>query len=189
MYRYRIILCSLLLAPLWLAFEKSIITRSDGKSPEKVLTDMFPQHTVTIHNIMLTPEEVSAIKNRTGCEPPGRLVSVYKVSNPQVVALAVVDIHTVRTQPEAVLYVFDPEVNILEVKILTFKEPEQYKPPAKWLSLLKGKNIDNHALTVRKDIPVISGATMSAHAITDHCRMASAIIYLYKQKYLNITSK
>ncbi|MCS7084000.1 MAG: FMN-binding protein, partial [Aquificaceae bacterium] len=100
----------------------------------------------------------------------------------QIVAYAFVDIHRVRTQPEVILYCIRPDGKIDVIEVLAFYEPPEYSPEDKWLALFVGKQLEKDNLRLRKDIPNISGSTLTARAITDNARKVLALWQVLFQK-------
>jgi len=81
----------------------------------------------------------------------------------------------VRTKPEVVLYIITPEGRLDVVEVLAFQEPLEYMPDEEWLKVFKGKELAPGTIRHRRDIPNITGATITARAITDNARKVLAI--------------
>ena len=67
-----------------------------------------------------------------------------------------------------------PKGEISAIEIVAFNEPPEYMPQHSYLDQFQGKNADD-TLRVGKDIPTISGATLSARNVTDGARLALAV--------------
>lgn len=80
----------------------------------------------------------------------------------------------IRTKNAAILYMVDENKTMVGVEIISFKEPSEYKPNDDWRKIFVGKTSED-ILIAGKDIPTISGATLSARAISDAARVALAI--------------
>ena len=144
--------------------------------PEIVMQEIFPDTKIEIKNIILSPDEISETKKLSGMKQEEKLVSFYLAKNgEQIIGYGYADIHYVRTHPEVVLYAINPSGEIVKVEVLSFKEPPEYKPSEKWLNLFKGKSMEKNTLLLRKDIDAISGATLTARAVTNHSRKALAL--------------
>jgi Na+-translocating ferredoxin:NAD+ oxidoreductase RnfG subunit len=63
---------------------------------------------------------------------------------------------------------------MIAIEIISFKEPSEYKPNSSWKEIFIGKTTED-TLVAGKDIATISGATMSARAISNAARVALAI--------------
>ncbi|MCD6190216.1 MAG: FMN-binding protein, partial [Sulfurimonas sp.] len=59
------------------------------------------------------------------------------------------------------------------IEIIAFNEPLEYLPSDKWNSQFENVSTDK-MLRVSKEIPTITGATLSARSITDGSRVAFA---------------
>ena len=75
----------------------------------------------------------------------------------------------VRTKNETLLVGFELDGSIKRIDLVVFLEPEEYAPPPKWLAQFKGKAVTDR-LTLGDDVMAISGATLSAHSITETAR-------------------
>lgn len=80
----------------------------------------------------------------------------------------------VRSKNAAVLYMIDTKGALKAIEIVAFNEPPEYIPSQTWLDQFKNKDAAQQ-LRVGKDIPTITGATMSARNIADGSRVALAI--------------
>ena len=86
---------------------------------------------------------------------------------------AFIDLHTVRTLPEAFLVVLSPEGVVRTLRVLAFHEPVDYLPSARWYAQFDHKALRD-SLRVGGDIHGIVGATLSARATTRGVRRALA---------------
>jgi len=148
----------------------------DFRAPQQALKDAFPGAIIEVKNIVLSEPQVEAIEKLSGVKLNTRLVSWYiaKRGN-SIVGYAYIDTHTVRTHPEVILYTITPEGKIDLIEVLSFSEPLEYMPDEEWLKVFKGKELAPGTLRHRRDIPNITGATITARAITDNARKVLAI--------------
>lgn len=147
-----------------------------GKKPEKVLSEIYPNSKIEIKNIAISDSQAEKVKELSGIKIENRLVTFYLVKvNSKIKAYAYVDIHIVRTHPEVVLYVLNERGEIELIQILSFKEPPEYMADDNWLRYLKGKTIGKDLLRLRRDVPNMTGATLTAKAITDNARKVIAL--------------
>jgi len=84
------------------------------------------------------------------------------------------DAHRVRTLQEVLMVVVDPEGRVARIEVLGFAEPPEYMAPDGWLQLFRGRGLEESTST-RGDIPVITGATLTAHATSDAVRRSLAL--------------
>jgi hypothetical protein len=85
-----------------------------------------------------------------------------------------IDVHNVRTLPEAFLVVLSREGSVRMVRVLAFHEPLEYMPSARWYQQFDQKTIAD-PLRLGGDVHAIVGATLSAQATTQGVRRALAI--------------
>lgn len=81
----------------------------------------------------------------------------------------------IRTKHATILYIFSSKKIIKGIEILKFKEPSEYEPNRAWQDMFVGKTSQNR-LKAGQDIPLISGATLSARAISDATRIALIVL-------------
>ncbi|MCS7230110.1 MAG: FMN-binding protein [Candidatus Kryptonium sp.] len=149
---------------------------AQSKKPEKVLSEIYPDSKIEIKNIVISDLQAEKVKNLSGVEIDTRLITFYLVkSNSKIRAYAYVDVHIVRTHPEVVLYVLNERGEIELIQILSFKEPPEYMADENWLKYLKGKTLGKDLLKLRRDVPNMTGATLTAKAITDNARKVIAL--------------
>jgi hypothetical protein len=84
------------------------------------------------------------------------------------------DAHRVRTLQEVLMVVVSPQGLVSRIEVLGFAEPPEYMAPDGWLELFRGRGLDESTST-RGDIPVITGATLTAHATSDAVRRSLAL--------------
>ena len=74
-----------------------------------------------------------------------------------------------------VLYTITPEGKIDVIEVLAFNEPLEYMPEERWLKLFAGKQLNKDPIRLKRDIPNMTGATLTARAITDNTRKVLAM--------------
>ena len=79
------------------------------------------------------------------------------------------DSHRVRSQSETLAVVIDSQGKVEQVRMLAFDEPEEYLPKQKWFDTFQKKELGPR-LALQSDIPMITGATLSARAATEAVR-------------------
>ena len=84
------------------------------------------------------------------------------------------DTHVVRTMPETVLTVTEPDGRLRMALVLQFGEPPDYLPRAAWLSTLAGKPLDDD-LWPGHGVRRVTGSTLTVQALTEAVRRALAI--------------
>ena len=123
----------------------------------------------------LTRDQVSRIRERAGVPVESEVVTFYlgeKSGGGK--AAAFFDTHTVRTLPETLLIVVNPEGKVEQVTVLTFLEPTDYLPRGKWYKQFDGKTLGKD-LFLERGIHGVTGASLTARAVTRAVRRILAI--------------
>ncbi|RLJ70903.1 FMN-binding protein [Hydrogenivirga caldilitoris] len=145
-------------------------------TPEKALSSFFPGATVKVENIVLSEEQRRRVEEIAKVPLDTRLISVYLVhKGGKVIAYGYVDTHRVRTHTESVLFVINTAGEIELVEVMSFNEPLEYMADENWLALFKGKTLGKDSVKLKRDIPNMTGATLTARALTNAARRALAI--------------
>lgn len=148
----------------------------DFKRPEQALSQIYTGSQIEVRNITLTREQMEEVQRISGVKLESRIASWYIVKKGgQTIAYGYADIHRVRTHPEVVLYTITPDGRLDVVEVLAFYEPLEYMPEDQWLRLFAGKQLSKDPIRLRRDIPNITGATLTARAITDNARKVLAM--------------
>jgi hypothetical protein len=84
------------------------------------------------------------------------------------------DTHLVRTLEETVMVVVTPDGRVGRIEILSFGEPREYLPKKAWLQQFPGRELDRD-LRLQRGLHGITGATLSARAVTGAARRILAI--------------
>jgi Na+-translocating ferredoxin:NAD+ oxidoreductase RnfG subunit len=117
-----------------------------------------------------------------GAPVEARVVPYYiGRSGNAVTGYAFFDTHLVRTLPETIMIRLTPAGAIAAIDILSFDEPEDYKVNPRWLEQFKGRQSDETA-RLPAGIRAMTGATLSAQAITDAARRVLALYHLYVER-------
>lgn len=90
------------------------------------------------------------------------------------VGVAYFDAARVRTLPQVLMIVVGPEGRVLRVETVSFREPPEYRAPERWLDLFDGRPLDDE-LSTKRAIPILTGATLTATAVTRAVRRVLAL--------------
>ena len=145
-------------------------------SQQEALELAFPDATrVEKETHVLTDAQASEVEARAKSKLESRLVSLYTGwKGDEALGYALIDIHTVRTQPEAFMVVIAPDGTVRSLRVLAFYEPQEYLPPERWLEQFVGRPLDER-LHLRAKIHGIAGSTLTARAVTSGVRRALAL--------------
>jgi Na+-translocating ferredoxin:NAD+ oxidoreductase RnfG subunit len=145
-------------------------------SKESALRLAFPDaDVVEKKNVFLSGEKLKRAGELAGVKLPSRMVTMYVGRKEEsVVGYAFIDTHKVRSLPETILVVLDPDGQTRGVYMLAFHEPPEYAPTARWLGQFEGRPLDSD-LSLRGEVDGITGATLTANAITATVRSVLAV--------------
>jgi hypothetical protein len=108
-------------------------------------------------------------------ELDSRLVRIYRgMRGDGVLGYAIIDVHNVRTLPEAFMVVLTPEGRVRSLRVLAFHEPLDYLPTQRWYDQFASKG-PSDPLRLGRDVHGVVGATLSAQATTRGVRRALAL--------------
>ena len=144
---------------------------------------IFPEaDSIKPQAVFLTAAQAARIEELARSPLESQLLTVHVGrKGDETLGFAFLDIHVVRTQPEALFVVLTPQGDVDSVLIVAFHEPLEYMPSERWQAQFPGKTLTPD-LQVKRGIAPISGATLSAHAMTDAVRRALAVFQVVLQK-------
>jgi len=133
---------------------------------------------------VLNQQQADRIQSIAKCPVESKLVKIYKaVRAGSVIGYALIDVHNVRTLPEAFMVVLTPDGEVRSIRVLAFHEPLEYKPTSRWYSQFD--HVSKGApLRVGRDVHGVVGATLSARATTRGVRRALALYEVLIQNEL-----
>jgi len=145
-------------------------------SIDEVIHASFPKSTkMAKHSIILSKKQFSQIQQKAKAKVTTKVYRYYTLSNSgKTIGYAILGFRKVRTKKATVLYGFDMKGTLIFTEIMAFGEPPEFIPSSIWMGQLQKKSASSQ-LTVGKDIPTISGATLSARSLTNGARVARAI--------------
>jgi Na+-translocating ferredoxin:NAD+ oxidoreductase RnfG subunit len=125
--------------------------------------------------VVLDESQATRIQSMAHSELESRLVRIYRgFKDDRLLGYAFIDVHNVRTLPEAFLVVLSPEGTVQRLRVLAFHEPLEYMPSARWYDQFEEKTL-SQPMRVGRDVHGIVGATLSARATTRGVRRALAL--------------
>ena len=145
-------------------------------SIENVIKSSFSEvSSVDAKQLVLTKVQYDKIKKRAKAAIRTKIYRYYTIkSRSKTIGYGVLITRKVRTKKATVLYAFDLSDKLIFSEIMAFSEPPEFIPNKQWMSQFVNKT-SAAELTMGKDIPTISGATLSARTISDGARIARAI--------------
>ena len=152
-------------------------------SLESLFKDTFSsQVTVGQKTITLSKSQMKALQKKAKAKVDSNIIRYYVVKEGNTVqGYGVLIVQRIRTKKAAILYLIDQNEKIKNIEIVAFHEPSEYKPYSSWKNNFTGKVLKDD-LRAGYGIPTISGATLSARAISDASRIALTIVAQEKRK-------
>lgn len=144
-------------------------------SPVEAMKEHYAPHAIiSKKNILLSKKNFTLIQQSAKAKLNTKIYRIYTAKvDAKVLGFGILINHKVRSKNAVILYFISK--NILEdIEIIAFNEPKEYLPTKRWKAQFH--NIQtNKMLKLSRDIPSISGATLSARSVTDSSRIAFAI--------------
>jgi len=165
-----------LLAGLVLAYTIISAPALAASPKEAALARAFPAaERIETRTLFLDAEQRAQAEQQSGTRIDSGLYSYYVgFHGDQVTGYAAIEAAVIRTQPATIMVVLNPDHSVRFVEILAFFEPPEYRPPQRWLAQFDRQHL-NPQLRVGGDIQGITGATLSAHALTRQVRKVTAL--------------
>ncbi len=139
------------------------------------LARAFPGQDVERRTLYLKPEQVAAVEKAARSKLPSAVVTVFEArSGGAVTGRAVLDTHVVRTMPETVLTVVEPDGRLRMALVLQFAEPPDYLPREGWLKTMEGRKLDDE-LWPGRGVRRVTGSTLTVQALVEAVRRSLAI--------------
>lgn len=161
-------------------------TASDAKvfySRSEALDLAFPEaDRIEDETVVLRDDQVDRIQSLASSPLESRLVRIYRgFRGSELLGYAFIDIHNVRTLPEAFMVVLSPDGSVRTLRVLAFHEPLEYMPTDRWYEQFENISGEKE-LRLGRDVHGIVGATLSARATTRGVRRALALYEVVLQE-------
>jgi hypothetical protein len=135
----------------------------------------FPGQAPERRTLYLTEAQTAAVQKAARSKLPSPVVTVWEARRDgAVTGRAYLDTHVVRTMPETVMTVAEPDGRLRMALVLQFNEPSDYLPRDRWLTLMAGKALDED-LWPGRGVHRVTGSTLTVQALTEAVRRCLAI--------------
>ena len=125
-------------------------------------------------SLFLKDDEVQRIQKLARVKLDSSLFTFYVGKKAgEILGYAAIEAHKVRTKPETLLVVLNPQGKLIQVHTLAFHEPPEYQPTARWYAQLLNLPLDDLSFSTK--VQGISGATLSSRAALDSVRKVLAV--------------
>jgi len=144
-------------------------------SPQEAMSYSYGKDAKVVKkNILLSKKQASIIQKEAKVKLKSKIFRIFKATKEdKLLGYGILVNKKVRSKNAVVLYFISDGV-LRGIEIVAFNEPMEYLPSKNWNSQFEGVQTDK-MLRVSKEIPTISGATLSARTITDGSRLAFAL--------------
>lgn len=119
-------------------------------------------------------ERVRALAGEGAGTPSGVVTHYVAMRGGVPVGVAYFDAHRVRTLDQVLLVAVGPGERVVRVETVRFREPPEYEAPEGWLALFRGRALGPE-LSLKGEIPAMTGATLTARAVTGAVRRVLAL--------------
>lgn len=144
---------------------------------DEALALAFPGAVLERRTAYLADVELARARELAGpdVEVESTVVSYYvALRGAEPLGVAYFDVHRVRTLPQVLMVVVGADGRIRRLETVSFREPPEYRPPAGWLRLFESRALDP-ALSLKGDVPNMTGATLTSGAVTSAARRTLAL--------------
>lgn len=127
-------------------------------------------------NILLSTKEAQEIQTKAKVKLQSKIFRTYSAKvDGKLVGYGIMVSKMIRSKNGVVLYIISSKDDTLKaIEVIAFNEPLEYLPSPQWKAQFEEKKTDTH-LHLSQEIHTITGATLSARAITDGSRLAFAL--------------
>ena len=145
-------------------------------SQQEALALAFPgADRIERQSVVLDDAQAEVVEKLSGAPLESRIVTLHHgFHGDELLGHAMIDVHTVRTLPEAFLVVLTPEGRVGSLRILAFYEPSEFKPPQRFLAQFDARALEPE-LRLGGAIHGIAGSSLSARAVTLSVRRSLAL--------------
>jgi Na+-translocating ferredoxin:NAD+ oxidoreductase subunit G len=141
----------------------------------EALERTFPGTQLERKTIFLSNAQKVLIQRSAGARLESQVVTYYVArSSTGLQGVAFFDKRIVRTMEATFMTVVNAGGDIRLVEVLSFAEPEDYLPRERWLRLYEGMVLDDR-LRLRREIPNVTGASLTCQSINDSVRLMLAV--------------
>jgi len=143
---------------------------------DEALKAAFPDASeIEKNEIFLSPEESREIESVSKSKNDSKLYIIYEAKKDnKTTGYAIIDTHKLRTKTETVMFVINPDGTLRQTEVLALFEPPDYQAGNNWIELFEGKTAED-GMKIGKDIPNITGATITANSLAQATRRILAV--------------
>ena len=131
--------------------------------------------TISKKNILLSSEKFHKIQALAKTKLRTKIYRIYSAKEDgKILGYGILINKKVRSKNAVVMYIITNNAILKGIEIIAFNEPHEFIPNKTWTAQFQ--NIPtNKMLELSREIPTITGATLSARCVTDGSRIAFAL--------------
>lgn len=151
------------------------VAKTNASVKDVIETSFKNVSAIDTKSLILSATQFKKVRSYAKAAIKTKIYRYYDIqSGGKSLGKAVLITRKVRSKKATVLYAFNTKGTLRFSEIMAFGEPPEYIPSKIWMTQLQ-EQMPSAKLTVGKDIPTISGSTLSASSITKGARVARAI--------------
>ena len=130
--------------------------------------------TISKKNILLTNDKFQEVQKNAQLKMETKIYRIFTAKKDEkTIGYGVLVSRKVRSNNAVVLYIIEND-KLKNIDIIAFNEPLEYVPSETWKNQFNDIPTSKH-LQLNREIPTITGATLSARSITDGSRLAFSL--------------
>jgi len=144
-------------------------------SPIDAMKESFgAEATIAKKNILLSNAKAKEVQKSAKLKLDTKIYRVFSAKKEEILlGYGILVSQKVRSKNAVVLYIIENE-KLKNIEVIAFNEPLEYVPSKTWNEQFNNTPTSKY-LELNRDIPTITGATLSARGITDGSRVAFAL--------------
>lgn len=155
-----------------------LVSSLDAKmiiSPYKAMQAAYGENVeITKKNILLKKIQATKISQDAKVKLYSKIIRVFTAKKDgTLLGHGILISRIMRTKTVVALYIIDSNEVLKSSEVIAFNEPIEYMPSQAWIDQFSNVSTQKR-LYVKKEIPTITGATLTARALVDGSRVAFA---------------
>ena len=144
-------------------------------SPIEVMQEHFgAKATISKKNVLLNKAQANKVQKIAKTKLGTKIYRIFFAKNgDEVLGYGVLVNQKVRSKNAVMLYIIQNDT-LQSMEVIAFNEPLEYVPSKEWSKQFHNIQTDKH-LQLNRDIPTITGATLSARSAVNGSNIALAI--------------
>ena len=133
-----------------------------------------PTASISKKNILLSSERFKKVQQAAKTKLTTKIYRIYIAEKAgKILGYGILINKRVRSKNAVVMYLISHD-KLLGIEIIAFNEPHEFIPSKRWNAQFQNRSTKK-MLHLSRDIPTITGATLSARTVTDASRIAFAL--------------